>query len=96
MQGSYYMAADGTSAPPLDCWINNISYGGISIDVDIQNPPSRGERLTVLYKLGVSVRRDVVEVLYTDQAINNWRCGCRFTETDENRSRLIRKFLNSK
>ena len=95
IQSSYNFPVSGDEKPETrECWINNISVGGISIDIHPDELRS-GNVIVLLYKLGTKIRRDRVTVLHCSRVINNRRCGCVFTEDDNKRSDDILAYIDA-
>lgn len=98
MQATYFMIAQGASgtgdAPALDCWFNNISIGGLSIDIH-DDTLALGDEIVVLYKLGSKLRRDRVVVRFIQRILNNYRCGCLYIDEDQDRTAIIQEYVHS-
>jgi len=96
IQSSYYFPVSGDEKPETrECWINNVSVGGISIDIHPGDGLRDGNVIVLLYKLGAKIRRDNVKVLHCRKVINNRRCGCEFTEDDGKRDADIRAYIEA-
>lgn len=92
MQSSYMKAKASTSSKPDSCWFNNISVGGINIDIS-DKKLQVGDEITVIYKIGIYSRTDSARVKRVQKAINNWRCGCEFTQADPKRDSIIKSYI---
>jgi hypothetical protein len=93
-QACYFVPlGDFIKSDPLTCWINNISMGGVSIDVDKKAPLKEGATITVSYRLGEAERTDRVTISHTGVVINNLRCGCVFKDEDKERDHLISSYI---
>ncbi len=93
-QSSYYLTENGGQAVTDECWLNDISDGGVSLDSSKDIPP--GRRITVLYKIGTKVRREEAVVRRCGKFIHQWRCGCEFTGEDTERSRILEDYYREK
>lgn len=90
-QSTYYLpGTNPEESEGRECWINNISLGGLSLDVDQNTRYRSGDTLIVLYRIGRHVRKDLVRIVHSHQAIKNWRCGCVFEDDSPERDRIIR------
>lgn len=93
-QATYYVPlGDFVKSDPIPCWIDNISLGGISIDVNKKSPVKENDIITVGYTLGQKERKDRVKITHTVTVINNLRCGCLFVDQDKERSELISAYI---
>ena len=93
-QSTYFIPmGDFIKSDPLKCWINNVSLGGLSIDVNIKANLKIDDIIVVSYKLGDKERNDRVQIKRTLNVINNLRCGCEFSEEDKERSSLIDTYI---
>lgn len=83
---------DNIKSSTEECYISNISYGGISFE--IKTPAlKRGNEVLLLYKVNNTVRRDKMVVCYVEKVFNNYRCGCKFIQFDKIRDSLISKAI---
>ncbi|HPI21722.1 MAG TPA: PilZ domain-containing protein [Spirochaetota bacterium] len=95
VQASYYrIINDSQEQTAHECWFNNISVGGFSVDIP-SNGIAEGDRLMVLYKIGVKMRKDRVVVRFIRKALNNLRLGCEFVDDDIERTSLILDYIDS-
>jgi len=86
VQASYYrIINDSQEQTAHECWFNNISVGGFSVDIP-SNGIAEGDRLMVLYKIAVRFIR---------KALNNLRLGCEFVDDDIERTSLILDYIDS-
>lgn len=93
-QATYYkMPHDSPNSVIHDCWLNNISSGGISFDTN-NNEIAQGDQIMLLYRLETNIRKDLVTVRHVRQVFNNWRYGCKFNSEDENRAKSIDSFID--
>lgn len=74
-----------------ECWLNNISSGGISIYINCEL--AEGNEIVVLYNVGAKIRKDRVIVKHINKILNNWQCGCAFLESDDDRKLIIENIL---
>lgn len=89
------MMGDSAAAVMHDCWIGNISVGGLSIDIkDTAIPCTTPETMMVLYKIGTRIRNDLVSVRTLRRTLNSWRYGCAFLERDETRATNIENYVS--
>lgn len=75
-----------------ECYINDISQGGLSINLK-ENEFENQDTIMVVYKIGANVRRDELAVVYKRRILNDWKCGCKFTDQDNLRDNLISKII---
>jgi hypothetical protein len=92
IQSSYFQI-DGDSKIH-DCWFNNISLCGLSIDVD-DCGIKEGDEILVLYKIGTKIMKDRVRIIYITRMLDKLRCGCSFINKDDNRASLINKISDN-
>jgi hypothetical protein len=85
IQSSYFKTTGKSEIN--ECWFNNISAGGISIDIDFDLPA--GNEILVIYKIGSKIMKDPVMIKHKSRILNNWRCGCSFLNKDEERMYII-------
>jgi|WetSurMetagenome_2_1015567.scaffolds.fasta_scaffold1710579_1 hypothetical protein len=90
-QSSFFRLENGTEKTN-ECWFNNISLGGICFDSE-NSDLEIGEFVKVLYKIETKIRHDQGVVRFKSKALNNWRYGCEFVDQDEQRSELIKKYI---
>jgi hypothetical protein len=90
-QSSFFRSENGTEKT-YECWFNNISMGGLCFDTE-NSELGVGEALKVLYKIETKIRHDQCVIRYKSKALNNWRYGCEFTGQDQQRSELIKKYI---
>lgn len=93
IQSSYFSTLNSDSSSTKECWVNNISLGGISIDVNPTRILQKKDHITVMYRLGYFIRQDEVEVVHCSQVLGNWRCGCSFLVEDHERDEMIRDYI---
>ncbi|MDA3900148.1 MAG: PilZ domain-containing protein [Spirochaetes bacterium] len=94
IQASYCVPmGDFIKSDPIPCWINNISMGGISIDVNMKSKLEINDIITISYTLGDNERSDRVQINHTFNVINNLRCGCVFTNEDKERNNLVGAYI---
>jgi hypothetical protein len=91
-QHAYYRIVEENDTDAEECWVNNISLGGLCIEIG-SNILSEGDTIKVVYKVITSFRKDELKVMYMKKVINNWRYGCLFIHDDEKRDRIIAKYI---
>jgi len=89
----FFMMGDFLKSDSMECWVDNISLGGISIDVNIKSKIQIDDVIFISYKLGDELRKDKVQVKHLFRVINNTRCGCVFLNDDKERSDLISSYI---
>jgi len=78
-----------------DCWINNISLGGICFDLK-EDDLEDEDKIVILFKIGAKFRKDKAVIKNARKVFNNWRYGCEFIEEiDDERDSVILKYINS-
>mgnify|MGYP003802969519 CR=1 FL=1 len=78
-----------------DCWISNISVGGMSVDIKSNvAPQGEPDAMMVLYKIGTRIRNDLVSIRSARQVLGNLRYGCAFLEHDEKRLASIENYVS--
>lgn len=90
-QSSYYKVEDGKELT-YECWFNNISMGGLCLDTNNEGLKN-DDIVRTLYKIGFKIRNDTCKICYKSKALNNWRYGCRFTDSDPQRDELIKQYI---
>ncbi|MBN1534707.1 MAG: PilZ domain-containing protein [Spirochaetes bacterium] len=90
-QSSFFRTENGTEKTN-ECWFNNISMGGICFDTE-NSDLEVGESIKALYKIETKIRHDQCVIRFKSKALNNWRYGCEFTAADQQRSELIKRYI---
>ncbi len=91
IQATYYKIMDGESGID-ECFLNNISTGGLSFDTR-EKQVKIGDELIIMYKIGTHLRRDTLKIKHVYKIFNNWRCGGQFADADSEREQMIRKYI---
>ncbi len=91
-QQAYYRIVEENDTDAEECWVNNISLGGLCIEIG-NNILTEGDIIKVVYKVITSFRKDELRVMYIKKVINNWRYGCLFIQADEKRDAIITKYI---
>jgi len=77
-----------------DCYINNISLGGISFDVEVYNVyVFEKNKIYLIFSIDGCERMDEVHIESSFKAIRNWRCGCSFVKEDKERDKQIKNYI---
>jgi c-di-GMP-binding flagellar brake protein YcgR len=89
IQATYYKLIDSEDKSLKECYICDISKGGISFfttSKDIEE----GAKLCLIYNLKSTRRKDEAVVRYIKNSFGELKCGCEFSDTDEEREKLIK------
>ncbi len=93
-QPSFFMVENDAVPSATDCWFNNISLGGLSIESDRERLDEA--EISVLYRIGRQMRKDRLRVKFSKKLMTKWRYGCQFMLPDEQRSSLIEEYVTKK
>ncbi len=93
-QPSYFIVENDAVPSANDCWFNNISLGGLSFESE-KNDLDKAV-VSVLYKIGALMRKDMLQVRFSRKLMTKWRYGCQFLLPDEQRNELIEKYVEQK
>ncbi len=93
IQATYFKIVDGESGID-ECFLNNISTGGLSFDTK-DKQVKIGDEIIVMYKIGNHLRRDSLLIKHVDKVFNNWRCGGEFSNEDFEREKMIRYYIEN-
>ncbi|MFW6365568.1 MAG: PilZ domain-containing protein [Spirochaetota bacterium] len=92
-QSSYYRI-DETEDDVRECWIMDISTGGIKIEVNRTENIDESDELVVIFRIFEAIFREHVAVRHTEGALNRMRCGCQFLTKNDMRSRFIQDYIS--
>lgn len=93
-QPSFFMVENDAVPSATDCWFNNISLGGLSLESDRERLDEA--EISVLYRIGRQMRKDRLQVRFSKKLMTKWRYGCQFMLPDEQRSSLIEEYVTKK
>lgn len=93
VQSTYFKVLEDKTGSSVDeCFINNISIGGISFDIKTDSL-KKDDEVMVVYKIRKEVRRDRLVVRHIRKVFNNHRCGCQFIEQNKERNEIIKNYI---
>ncbi len=77
-----------------NCWIKDISIGGLSFDVNYNGfTEFDAEHVNVLLKIGTKIWKESLKITYRKKEHFNWRCGCEFVDQNLGKHEEIVKFI---
>lgn len=85
---------DSKNSHMYECWINNISVGGIALkikDRDLRDFDC--DRVNIIYRVGTQQRNDRLYIRHMDKVLMDWKLGCQFLDEDHRRGHIIRDFF---
>jgi hypothetical protein len=91
-QSSYFVVENETRPGTNECWINNVSVGGIGLESDRNDLQNRV--IKTLYKIGSHLRQDHLRIKYAARLLSKWRYGCQFIAPDEQRTQIITSYID--
>lgn len=95
IQATFYkFSADEKENKVVECFLNNISMGGISFDTKDEQL-KENDNIKLMYKVGTILRRDSLIVKHIARVFNNWRVGCEFCEEEPERDNMIIAYIKS-
>lgn len=93
-QPSYFIVENDDRSNANECWFNNISVGGMAFESERDNLDD--SVVNVLYKIGPQMRKDKLQVKFSQKLMTRWRYGCQFLSPDDNRNVIISKYIEQK
>ena len=93
-QPSFFIVEADAVQSASDCWFNNISLGGLSLESERERLDD--EVISVLYRIGQQMRKDRLRIKFSRKLMTKWRYGCQFMAPDERRSALIEEYVAKK
>jgi c-di-GMP-binding flagellar brake protein YcgR len=95
IQATFYkFSGDEKESKIVECFLNNISVGGISFDTKDEQL-KENDSIKLMYKIGTILRRDTLFVKHLVRVFNNWRVGCEFSDEEPDRDKMIIRYVKS-
>ncbi|MFC1670178.1 PilZ domain-containing protein [Spirochaetota bacterium] len=87
---------DSKASNAYNCWIKNISEGGIAFSVDYTGfSDFNADIATIMFKLGTKIYREKLLITSKKKEILNWRCGCQFADENNGRDEDITNYIST-